>query len=182
MAASKTAKSLKVDDTLIKSSPRLRSSAIVVDKCPTMPMTAISEIWTHHCGKHWHIAAACRVTGQGKDTNYVAEGQNEDSLPRVLAGGEDELHLYAVKKVGTHPIQVSMMLNRIAHILELDTGTAFTIMSQGEYRQLFPGVPLKKSSTLLRTYSGKPLSVLGVMNVDVQYKQQRESLKLTIVS
>ena len=44
------------------------------------------------------------------------------------------------------------------------------------------GVPLTKSSTLLRTYSGEPLSVLGVINVEVQYKQQRESLKLTIVS
>ena len=60
-------------------------------------------------------------------------------------------------------------------------GTAVTIMSQGDYQQLFPGVPLTKS-TLLRTYSGEPLSVLGVMNVEVQYKQQRESLKLTIVS
>ena len=98
------------------------------------------------------------------------------------AADEEELHLYSVNGAGTHPIQVSMMLNGLAHTLELDTGAAVTIMSQGEYQQLFPGVPLTKSSTLLRTYSGEPLSLLGVMNVEVPYKQQRESLKLNIVS
>ena len=73
------------------------------------------------------------------------------------------------------------MLNGIAHTLELDMGAAVTIMSQGEHQQLFPGVPLTKSSTLLRTYSGEPLSVLRVMNVEVQYKQQRESLKFSLL-
>jgi len=58
---------------------------------------------------------------------------------------EEELHLYAVKGVGTHPIQ--------AHILESDTGAAVTIMSQHEHQQMFPGVPLKKSSELtLRSF------------------------------
>ena len=152
----------------------------------------------HHCGKHGHIAAACRAkkagkppfqrtypprkTGQAKDTNYVAAAQNEDLPPGVPAADKEELHLYSVNGAGTHSIQVSMMLNGLAHTLELDTGAAVTIMSQGESQQLFPGVPLTKSSTLLRIYSGETLSVLGVMNVEVQYKQQRESLKLTIVS
>ena len=151
----------------------------------------------HHCGKHGHIAAACRAkkagkppfkrtylpreTGQAKDTNYMAAAQNED-LPPGVPAADEELHLYSVNGARTHPIQVSMMLNGLAHTLELDTGAAVTIMSQGEYQQLFPGVPLTKPSTLLRTYSGEPHSVLGVINVEVHYKQQKESLKLTIIS
>jgi len=67
--------------------------------------------------------------GQAKDTNYVAAAQNEDSPPGVPTWDDKELHLYAVKGVRTHPIQVSMMLNGTAHILKLDMGAAVTIMS-----------------------------------------------------
>ena len=87
----------------------------------------------------------------------MAAAQNEDLPPGVPAADKEELHLYSVM-------------------------AAVTVMSQGEYQQLFPGVPLMKSYTLLRTYSGEPLSVLGVMKVEVEYKQQRKSLKLSIVS
>jgi len=75
------------------------------------------DVDCHHCGKHGHIAAVRRAkkagkppfkrtypsgeTDQAKDTNYVAAAQN---TPGVPAGDKEELHLYAVNRVGTHPL------------------------------------------------------------------------------
>ena len=75
-----------------------------------------------------------------------------------------------------------MVINGKAHTLELDTGAAVTIMSQGICQNLFPGVSLTKSKTLLKTYSGEAIPVLGMMDVNVQYGEQIKTLSLTIVS
>ena len=50
------------------------------------------------------------------------------------------------------------------------------------FKELFPDVPLRLSSVLLKTYSGERLSTLGDMDVTVQYEQQQQDLVLTVVA
>ena len=74
------------------------------------------------------------------------------------------------------------LVNNAALTMELDTGAAVTIFSEKLYKELFPDALLRPSSVLLKTYSGERLSVLGDMDVTVQYEQQQRDLVLTVVA
>ncbi len=77
---------------------------------------------------------------------------------------------------------VPMIVNGIPYTFELDTGSTVTIMSEGECKKLFPpGTMMRKSTLLLKTYSGKCLPVLGELEADVEYGQQKHQLCLIVV-
>ena len=44
-----------------------------------------------------------------------------------------------------------MVINDKQVCMELDTGTAMTIMSEAQYSELFPGMELRESKVLLKT-------------------------------
>ena len=66
--------------------------------------------------------------------------------------------------------------------MELDTGAAMTIMSETQFKELLPGVELRESNVLLKTYSGERLSVKVESVVRVQHNGQSQELVLTIVA
>ena len=66
--------------------------------------------------------------------------------------------------------------------MELDTGAAMTIMSEKQYRELFPDVALRKSEVLLKTYSGERLPIVGDSVVKVLHNHQFQELVLTVVA
>ena len=68
--------------------------------------------------------------------------------------------------------------------MELDTGASLTIMSKKTFDSLWSAgraPKLNHTSACLRTYTGEPLKVLGVVVVDVVYKEQRAHLQLLFV-
>ena len=120
-----------------------------------------------------------------QSTRYVAG--TEDTTMDM--GVEDErsdmehLPLHVIRRTATPPYQVPLILNNgISYQMELHTGTSVTLMSETECNKLFPRAPLKKSSMLLRTYSGECLPVIGEMEVRVQYRPQDHNLVLTVVA
>ena len=50
--------------------------------------------------------------------------------------------------------------------MEIDTGASLSLVSEQIYQELWPSVPLQSTSVNLKTYSGTPLKVLGLMNVE----------------
>ena len=74
-----------------------------------------------------------------------------------------------------------MIINDKPVCMELDTGAAMTIMSEKQYKELFPGVELRESKVVLKTYSGERLSVKGERAVQVQHNGQSQELVLTVV-
>ena len=82
----------------------------------------------------------------------------------------------------TPPIKVPLVINDKPVCMELDTGAAITIMSEKQYKELFPEVELRESNVLLKTYSGVRLSVKGERVVHVQHNGQSQELVLTIVA
>ena len=56
--------------------------------------------------------------------------------------------------------------------MELDTGTAVSVMPVATFRQLFPGVTPRLSNLVLETYTGQAPKVIGESTVDVQYEDQ----------
>ncbi len=65
--------------------------------------------------------------------------------------------------------------------MELDTGSAVSVMSQHEFEKHFKTAKLKPSPVKLKTYTGEPIIPLGVMPVTVKYNNQQSELDLYIV-
>ena len=84
-------------------------------------------------------------------------------------------------KIGKHGIDVSLEVEGISLTMELDTGAGASIISEQTYQAHFREIPLKPCSTKLHTYTGEPIQVLGLITVDVKYKDQNASLPLVVV-
>ena len=72
----------------------------------------------------------------------------------------------------TPPIEVSITLEGLPIEIELDTGAAYFLMSQNNFRLLFPERQLAPTTICLCAYSGEAIEVLGSVDVNVAYKEQ----------
>ena len=65
--------------------------------------------------------------------------------------------------------------------MELDTGATVSLASEQVWKEVFNECPLGECRTLLQTYTGQRLPVLGQMNVTVEYEGQQVKVPLLIV-
>ena len=65
--------------------------------------------------------------------------------------------------------------------MELDTGSAVSIISFYLYQRKFNRLPLHQTELLLKTYTGENIFPAGVFKVPVDYQNQREWLDLYVV-
>ena len=94
----------------------------------------------------------------------------------------ESLPLYTVGGGATPPIKVSLIVDGKSLTIELDTGAVAAIVSEKQYKDLFPHLPLQQSQVLLKNYLGEQLPVVGDVRVQVQYEQQIQDLVLTVVA
>ncbi|MGJ8945886.1 hypothetical protein AB9K17_23630, partial [Salmonella enterica subsp. enterica serovar Kentucky] len=66
-------------------------------------------------------------------------------------------------------------------VMELDTGAAYSIISEETRKRLFPSLTLEDVDLPLATYTGERLKVLGKVSVQVQYEEQESRLPLIVV-
>ena len=65
--------------------------------------------------------------------------------------------------------------------MELDTGSAVSVMSEGVYQEYFRHVPLKATPLKLRTYMGEQVKPMGFCNTTVQCKEQCKELPIYVM-
>ncbi|CAC5425908.1 unnamed protein product [Mytilus coruscus] len=65
--------------------------------------------------------------------------------------------------------------------MEVDTGSALSIIPKKEFDQMFPNRKLDSTDVILRTFSGEKFKPLGVTAVNVNYNDQSEILSLYVV-
>ena len=65
--------------------------------------------------------------------------------------------------------------------MEVDTGSAVSIISETVYKKLFQHLPLKPTHFYLKTYSGERLTLLGEIHVRVTYQTQKVQLPFVVV-
>lgn len=65
--------------------------------------------------------------------------------------------------------------------MEIDTGTAVSVISEQIRKNIFPNAVLFKSLVLLKTHAGEVIPVFCEMNVEVKYGSQLSTLTLTVV-
>ena len=80
-----------------------------------------------------------------------------------------------------HNLKLKLVINQKYLEMELDKGSAVTLVSQQTFAQLWPKTPLEASDIVLKTYSGERMKTLGKARVTVSYKSQSWDTDLSVV-
>ena len=132
----------------------------------------------HACGKIGHLKRVCRSTrtqgtvqiventGTAVQEQYCLYHLEDVTLPKTT-----ENPYVATLTVAGKPLQ-----------FEIDTGASLSLVSEETYHKLWPNISLQDTSVKLRTYTGTPLKVLGVMETTVSYDQQSVTLPLLVIA
>ena len=145
----------------------------------------------HQCGRKGHIKTVCRVSSS-KGGNKKPTGHANVKFSNVNVNNTDSSssydHVFHVSEVTdvtpSKPIIVHVCLNDREVPMELDTGTAATIMPNDQFEKIWPDVTdrpvLGRSTVNLNVYGGSPLTVLGEVLVTAKLKNDLNSCKVSI--
>ena len=76
-------------------------------------------------------------------------------------------------------IIISPKINDKSVSMELDTGSALTLISQ--VKSIFDNVALSAPDSILKTYSREIIEQVGLKNMTVDYNGQTKNLKIHLV-
>jgi len=65
--------------------------------------------------------------------------------------------------------------------MDVDTGAAFSVISEVTKQALFRDKTLQSSNLILKTYTDECMKVEGTLNVKVQYGNQTKKLMIVVV-
>ena len=146
------------------------------------------------CGKQGHLAANCnfknvecfrclkvghsaRVCRKKVDAAGFSRVEAHSSAYAMNEGNEDTAVINTVTVSETGLIWIKPVVNGEKVAMQLDTGSALTIMSKEDFQKLFVGEKLTKTTTVMKTFSAEKLKSLGYAIVKVCLNNQ--TLKLT---
>ena len=144
----------------------------------------------HKCGKIGHIKRMCqskKTPRVATQTRSIKPTQNKNSQPVRAVQNEtteqtEEYPLHNVESpAATKPLLIEVMINDQLLSMEVDTGSAVTLVSEHTFKNKFPNTTLQPSSVKLRTYSNESLQVVGQIEAKVQYEKQEAKLPLIVV-
>ena len=115
------------------------------------------DVQCHSCGKTWHIAPVCRSrplqSKKGRaETHHL---QDDEQSSDDAANSDSEFLLYKVGSRSSDPISVPMLLE----VMEVDTGTALSVISESTRQSVFPEEPLHPSKLILKTYTDEQMEL-----------------------
>lgn len=123
---------------------------------------------------------------QGSNTSlFYNEEEEFDSEEEHYQEGEGEplLHITStfhmpLKSHREPPITVHPVIEGKVIKMEVDTGTAVSVISESDYSANFIMVNLEPSSEVLRAYSGDTIQPLGKIKVNVKLNSQTANTDL----
>jgi hypothetical protein len=80
----------------------------------------------------------------------------------------------------TDIIWINLKLNGMASRMELDTGSAVSVMADEVFHKKFGRQKFKKPDIILRTYSGEHIKPVGWVDVQVEYNDHELTLPLYV--
>ena len=143
--------------------------------------------YCRNCGKKGHIKRVCR----SKPTSASASAKNgSKKKERDINNVQDEsdsddtfasLEIHKVDKTSINIICVTPEVNGKPLQMELDTGSAVSVIPYTQYTAMFKSEMLHETGTTLKTYTGEKIEPEGLLNVEVKYKGEAHQLKLYVV-
>ena len=121
-----------------------------------------------------HISRACpwkksNGTKKTRVTHAVEETSEDDDVFALHSCTTAEMH--KIKSSRTEPIWIHSKVNECQLQMELDTGSALTILPASMFHEHFD-LPLQPTSTMLKPYAGERLRPKGVFRAHVCYNGQ----------
>lgn len=116
--------------------------------------------------------------GQKKSSklNFMEDPESDDDTASVA------WPMFSINAKGQNAIKVPVTIENVDMSMELDTGAPVSLISEQDYRSKFRDkLELRDSATLLKTYTGEYLQVLGEADVEVVYEGQQKTLTLLVV-
>ena len=132
------------------------------------------------CSKKGHIERACLSKKAQQNRNQSKKHiSNKKSVKSVE---EEELLTVSINTVKrSDVISVTPKMEGKHLQMELDTGSAISVIPIRTYKELFSHKPLSETKTRLKTYSGETITPAGIINVLVNYEGQEHNLDLFVV-
>ena len=132
------------------------------------------------CSRKGHIERACLSKKAQQNRNQSKKHiSNKKSVKSVE---EEELLTVSINTVKrSDVISVTPKIEGKHLQMELDTGSAISVIPIRTYKELFSHKPLSETKTRLKTYSGETITPAGIINVLVNYEGQEHNLDLFVV-
>ncbi|XP_064463517.1 uncharacterized protein K02A2.6-like [Ornithodoros turicata] len=129
------------------------------------------------CSKVGHLKKMCRCSNNRrrnvKKVDCVEESVETES-------SDDAFMVYSVTaKAKGYSVIVSIEGQPVSMIV--DTGASVSIMPKQLYEERFKKLPCQQTEVVLRTYAGGKLTVVGKLQVNVQYEGQSKILPIVVV-
>ena len=130
----------------------------------------------HYCKNSGHIRRACRK--RSKETHRFKPPVNH--IDDDNSDSDDYLASLEINKVGNkdNVIWVTPKIEGTPLRMELDTGSAVSVVPFQLYRAKFSHIKLQRSQTTLRTYTGGKLYPKGKINCRVSLDGQTRQLEV----
>ena len=128
------------------------------------------------CQKKGHKADKCRSNRKPGRRNVRKSGNTHHM--ETTEEEEEECTMFHMNTKEKEPHRVEIKLNGVHTSMEVDTGTAASIINEETYKRISEGNQVKNRTQLetakvkLRTYTGKLVKVMGTLNVIVKYEKQ----------
>ncbi|CAM5120403.1 unnamed protein product [Eretmochelys imbricata] len=133
-----------------------------------------------------HIECACKqrkkrpVVWPTKKGNLHTLEQTQDDQGDTSSQEEVPLRVLSLA-VGSHEYWVTPLLDGKPIRMELDTSAAVSLVSETVYKEKRQHLPLKATKTVLKTYTGEAVPMLGTIDVKVELNGQAAKLPLFVV-
>ena len=130
--------------------------------------------------KRGHIAKVCYT--RECDRKQKQQHRRQQRTHQLTTSDDtDSTSEYSIHHASTDtltykPVQVTLKVNDSDLTMEMDTGAAFSVISEDTYNNLWSHTslpPLKHvNGPLLKMYTGEPISLKGQIQVQVRYNEQ----------
>ena len=130
------------------------------------------------------MAKVCRSTKSTLPQSKSEPSQTNTVIPDTQV--PEEYQLFSIQEEGTRnhakPLTVLVTINGKSVMMEIDTGSAVSIMSDSLFSSVFQNAHLQKTETKLCTYLGEQLPVKGKVTCEVSYKGQTYTLPIVVLT
>ncbi|CAC5392337.1 unnamed protein product [Mytilus coruscus] len=147
--------------------------------------SAVHKVKSQKPKQKGHIQAACRSKIEKRNAHSQNADDSQDDEVGIYAykdkqGENNDVEIFTVNsKKKEITIDVKIYLKSVK--MEVDTGSALSIIPKKEFDQMFPNRKLDSTDVILRTFSGEKFVPLVVTTVNVNYNDQSEILSLYVV-
>lgn len=138
----------------------------------------------NRCSKTGHIQKVCKSSSSDSGyTNTARKPPTNGPTKQVHELDEDNFALDMFNLIGKTPkITVNLKIDDVNTQMELDTGSAVSVMTKHDYHSIFNKMPqLDKTVVRLKTYTNEVIHPLGQISVNVKLKDQNKTLPLLIL-